>query len=55
MNSFDEFLAMGGYGFYVWTAYGITLVVLLLNIIIPWFQCRQFLHKLSLKQKRTHK
>ena len=28
----NEFLAMGGYAPYVWSAYGITLAVLLLNI-----------------------
>jgi heme exporter protein D len=27
-----EFLAMGGYAGYVWTAYGITLTVLVFNI-----------------------
>jgi heme exporter protein D len=27
-----EFLAMGGYAGYVWTAYGITLAVLVYNI-----------------------
>ncbi len=49
--SFSEFLAMGGYGFYVWTSYGLTLVVLLLNIIIPIVQRKQFFRQ-SLKQKR---
>ncbi|MCX7085278.1 MAG: heme exporter protein CcmD [Methylococcales bacterium] len=49
--SFSEFLAMGGYGFYVWTSYGLTLVVLLLNIIIPVVQRKQFFRQ-SLKQKR---
>ena len=28
----SSFLAMGGYGAYVWSAYGITLLVLILNI-----------------------
>lgn len=28
----SEFLAMGGYAPYVWSAYGITLAVILLNI-----------------------
>jgi heme exporter protein D len=28
----SEFLAMGGYAAYVWSAYGITLLVILLNI-----------------------
>jgi heme exporter protein D len=27
-----EFIAMGGYAPYVWSAYGITLLVILLNI-----------------------
>jgi len=55
MNSFAEFLAMGGYGFYVWTAYGISFVVLLLNILIPMIQKKQFLRELALKQKRAKK
>jgi len=31
----SEFFHMGGYAFYVWTAYGVTLLVLLLNIVLP--------------------
>lgn len=30
-----EFFAMGGYGAYVWGAYAIAAVVLLLNLFIP--------------------
>lgn len=52
MNSFAEFLAMGGYGFYVWTSYGIAFVVLLLNVVIPLIQRKRFLRELALKQKR---
>ncbi|MDI1229646.1 MAG: heme exporter protein CcmD [Methylobacter sp.] len=48
----QEFFAMGGYGFYVWTSYGLTLIVLLANIIIPVVQRRQFLRALALKQRR---
>ena len=48
----QEFFAMGGYAFYVWTSYGLTLVVLLANIIIPVAQRRQCLRSLALKQKR---
>lgn len=29
-----EFLDMGGYAFYVWSSFGITAVVLLLNVFI---------------------
>lgn len=31
--SFNEFLQMGGYAFYVWPAYGIFIVVLLVQVI----------------------
>ena len=53
MHSFDEFLAMGGYSFYVWTAYGVGFIVLLLNLLIPIMQRKQFLRQLRLKQKRA--
>jgi heme exporter protein D len=48
-----EFLNMGGYAFYVWTSYGLTLVVLLANIIFPIVQRKQLLRSLSLKQQRS--
>jgi heme exporter protein D len=50
--SLQEFFAMGGYAFYVWTAYGITLIVLAANIVIPIVQRKQFLRRQILKQKR---
>lgn len=53
MNSFDEFLAMGGYGFYVWTSYAIAFVVLLFNVVVPLIQRKQLLRELALKQKRV--
>ena len=31
-----DFFAMGGYGFYVWTSYGLTLLILVLNILPVW-------------------
>ena len=33
--SLNEFFSMGGYAFYVWTAYAVALAVLLLNLILP--------------------
>ena len=35
MDALTEFLHMGGYAFYVWTAYAITTVVLVLNVVVP--------------------
>ena len=48
----QEFFAMGGYAFYVWTSYGLTLVVLLANIIIPVVSVDSFYAQQALKQKR---
>lgn len=50
--SLQEFLAMGGYAFYVWTSYGICLIVLLANVVIPIIQRKNFLRQQALKQKR---
>lgn len=36
----NEFLAMGGYAVYVWPAYGITAVVLIASLLVPWLQNR---------------
>lgn len=34
-DNFGELLAMGGHGQYVWTSYGLALVILLFNIARP--------------------
>ncbi len=31
----EQFFHMGGYAFYVWTAYAIAFVVLAINLILP--------------------
>ena len=51
--SLSEFFAMGGYALYVWTSYGLTFVVLLVNIIVPIVQRKQLLRSLALKQQRS--
>lgn len=48
----QQFFAMGGYAFYVWTSYGLALIVLLANIFIPVMQRKRLLRSLALKQKR---
>lgn len=34
-NSVSEFLAMGGHGLYVWLSYGLGLVVVTANLVLP--------------------
>ena len=31
-HSLDEFLAMGGYGFYVWGSFGVTFLVMAIEL-----------------------
>ncbi|MBF8269437.1 MAG: heme exporter protein CcmD [Gammaproteobacteria bacterium] len=48
----NEFLHMGGYAAYVWSAYGISLVVLILNIILPIRREQALLHTIKKKLQR---
>lgn len=47
-----EFFQMGGYAFYVWMSYGITLVVLLVNFFIPMYRRREILKGIARKARR---
>ena len=46
----SEFLHMGGYAGYVWSAYGIALIVLIANLLQPVFSNR----KLRKRLQRIH-
>jgi heme exporter protein D len=48
----NEFFHMGGYGFYVWTSYGIALIILLANIIAPLRQRRKLLNDIARTTRR---
>ena len=47
MNQFYEWLAMGGYSAYVWSAYGLVSVVLLMNLLSIKWKKKQTRHKLQ--------
>jgi heme exporter protein D len=51
----NEFLDMGGYAFYVWTSYSITLVILLANVIGPARQRRKLLADIARAARRARK
>ena len=50
--SFAEFLAMGNHGPYVWSAYGISLAVLLLNVVQPMLARRRYLQDEARRLRR---
>jgi len=47
-----DFFAMGGYGAYVWTAYAVFGVVLLVDALTPLLQRRRALRELRGRLKR---
>lgn len=50
--SFSDFLAMGGYAFYVWLSFGLTLVCLIGIVISTRMKTRRLLGELRSKQAR---
>jgi heme exporter protein D len=51
----NEFFHMGGYAFYVWTSYGIALVVLLVNVIMPARQRKKLLADIARAARRARR
>ena len=51
-DSFSDFLTMGGHGVYVWTVYGIALLVLLALVITPLRRDRRFFVEQSMLLRR---
>jgi heme exporter protein D len=51
----NEFFHMGGYGFYVWTSYGIALLVLLANVLSPILLKKKLLSELARREKRAER
>ena len=51
--NWQQFFAMGGYAFYVWTSYGVALIVLVALVAAPVIQRKLFLRRLANKQKRS--
>jgi heme exporter protein D len=51
-DSFSDFLAMGKHGLYVWTAYGICLAVLAINVASPLLARRRYLQQEARRLRR---
>ncbi len=48
----SDLFPMGGYGFYVWTSYGLFVAVLVWDFVAPILRERAALRQLELKLKR---
>ena len=47
MEALGEFFYMGGYAFYVWSAYGVTFIVLVANVVVPMLRARELRARLA--------
>ena len=48
-----EFLNMDGYGIYVWPAYLIVAIVLIVNLIVPLRRHQKLLDEISTRKNRN--
>ena len=51
-SSFAEFIDMGGYGFYIWSTYGMFLLIFVLLFAYPLRRRKTLLHHLKRRQDR---
>ena len=51
-DSFGDFLAMGRHGLFVWSAYGLCLLVLFVNVALPVAARRRYLQQESRRMRR---
>ena len=54
-DSFSEFLAMGNHGLYVWTAYGISCAILVLNVVLPLLARQRYFKNEARRLRREAK
>jgi len=52
MANISTFLAMGGYARFVWPAYGLTLLVLTANVMLPLWRERALRRRLRRRYER---
>lgn len=53
-DTFAAFLAMGQHGLYVWSAYGISLAMLGLNVVLPLLARRRYLQEQARRLRREN-
>ncbi|MFT5814067.1 MAG: heme exporter protein D [Psychroserpens sp.] len=54
-DSFSAFIAMGGYGFYVWLSYGVSILALALLVFSSLTDHKKIKQQIAQRQKREKK
>ena len=52
--NWSEFFNMGGYAFYVWMSYALTLIVVVANIVSPILQRKKAIKRIKRAIKREN-
>jgi heme exporter protein D len=52
--NWSEFFNMGGYAFFVWTSYALTLVIVVANIVSPMVQRKKTIARIKRAIKREN-
>lgn len=50
-ESFDAFLAMGGYAPFVWSSFGLAALVLIINVVLPMLEARRLRARIARQHK----
>ena len=50
--NWSEFFDMGGYAFFVWSSYGLTFLVIVLNIVMPIMHRKKVISRVKRAIKR---
>ena len=53
-NSFAEFIAMGKHGLYIWLSYGITAVIIAVNVVQPILRRRRLMKEQAQRLRREN-
>lgn len=48
----NEFFHMGGYAFFVWTSYGLAVIILIANIVLPMQRNKEIMRNLKRRLRR---
>jgi heme exporter protein D len=54
-NTWLDFIHMGGHGFYVWLSFGVSILVLMINIVGPWLSIKGTEKSLARRFQRESK
>lgn len=51
-DSLSDFFNMGGHALYVWSSFGISLVLMATNILLPWWGLKRTRQQLQRQLRR---